>query len=56
MYSPGDVRVVNREDPKIFYKDFAYSRGRVKLGTIESSVRVFERSGRLRVTIEPIEE
>ena len=32
-------------------KDFAYSRGLVKLGTIESGARAFERSGRLRVTI-----
>jgi hypothetical protein len=40
----------------IFYKDFGYSRGLVKLGTIESSAKAFERSGRLRVTIEPIEE
>jgi hypothetical protein len=40
----------------IFYKDFEYSRGLVKLGTIESSARVFERPGRLRVTIESIEE
>jgi hypothetical protein len=37
----------------IFYKDFGYSRGLVKLGTIESSARAFELSGRLRVTIEP---
>ncbi len=40
----------------IFYKDFEYSRGLVKLGTIASSARIFERSGRLRVTIEPLEE
>jgi hypothetical protein len=40
----------------IFYKDFEYSRGLVKLGTIASDARVFERPGRLRVTIEPIEE
>jgi hypothetical protein len=40
----------------IFYKDFGYSHGLVKLGTIASSARVFERAGRLRVTIEPIEE
>ena len=40
----------------IFYKDFEYSRGLVKLGTIASGARVFERPGRLRVTIGPIEE
>jgi hypothetical protein len=40
----------------IFYKDFGYSRGLVKLGAIESSARVFERPGSLRVTIEPVEE
>jgi hypothetical protein len=40
----------------IFYKDFGYSRGLVKLGTIESSARVFQRSGSLRVRVEPIEE
>jgi hypothetical protein len=40
----------------IFYKDFEYSRGLVKLGAIESGARVFERPESLRVTIEPIEE
>ena len=40
----------------IFYKDFEYSRGLVKLGAIESGAKVFERPGRLRVTIEPVEE
>ena len=29
----------------IFYKDFAYSPGLVKFGTIESGARAFERSG-----------
>lgn len=38
------------------YKDFVYSRGLVKLGTIESSARVFERSGTLRVSIEALAE
>ena len=40
----------------IFYKDFRYSRGLVKLGAIESSARAFERPGSLYVTIEPVEE
>jgi hypothetical protein len=40
----------------IFYKDFGYSRGLVKLGTIESSASTFERSGSLRVTIEALED
>ena len=35
----------------IFYKDFEYSRGLVKLGAIESGARAFERPGSLRVTI-----
>ena len=40
----------------IFYKDFEYSRGLVKLGAIESGARAFERPGSLRVTIEPVDE
>ena len=40
----------------IFYKDFGYSRGLVKLGTIESRRQAFERPGKLRVTIERVEE
>jgi hypothetical protein len=40
----------------IFSKDFGYSRGLVKLGTIESSARAFEHSGRLRVTTEPVDD
>jgi hypothetical protein len=40
----------------IFYKDFGYSRGLVKLGTIESSSIPFTHPGRLRVTIEAIED
>ena len=39
----------------IFYKDFKYSRGLVKLGTVDSSVRAFARPGGLRVTIESVE-
>jgi len=40
----------------IFYKDFEYSRGLVKLGALESGARAFERPGSLRVTIEPVDE
>jgi hypothetical protein len=40
----------------IFYKDFEYSAGLVKLGTIESSARAFASPGSMRVTIEPVEE
>jgi hypothetical protein len=40
----------------IFYKDFAYSRGLVKLGRLDSRADVFERAGRLRVTIERSEK
>jgi hypothetical protein len=35
----------------IFYKDFGYSRGLVKLGRIDSGVEAFNRPGSLRVTI-----
>jgi hypothetical protein len=40
----------------IFYKDFAYSRGLVKLGQIDSRADVFQRPGTLRVTIHRTEE
>jgi hypothetical protein len=40
----------------IFYKDFEYSRGLVKLGAIEPGAMAFERPGSLRVTIEPVDE
>ena len=40
----------------IFYKDFGYSRGLVKLGRIDAEADVFQRSGELQVTIQRIEE
>lgn len=40
----------------IFYKDFGYSRGLVKLGRIDSGADVFHRPGKLRVTIQRSEE
>jgi hypothetical protein len=40
----------------IFYKDFSYSRGLVKLGAFEAGAGALERSGNLRVSIRPIEE
>jgi len=40
----------------IFYKDFGYSRGLVKLGRIDSGVDVFHPPGKLRVTIQRSEE
>jgi hypothetical protein len=40
----------------IFYKDFGYSRGLVKLGHIDSHADVFQRPGTLRVTIHRTEE
>ena len=40
----------------IFYKDFAYSGGLVRLGTVESSSRPFAHPGSLRVRIEAIED
>ncbi len=36
----------------IFYKDFAYSRGLVHLGKIESGLDVLRQSGSLEATIE----
>jgi hypothetical protein len=36
----------------IFYKDFGYSRGLVRLGRIESPAGVFDRPGTLRATIQ----
>jgi hypothetical protein len=36
----------------VFYRDFGYSEGLVKLGTIESGIEALRRSGPLRVTIE----
>jgi hypothetical protein len=40
----------------IFYKDFGYSRGLVKLGQIDSRADVFHRPGTLRVTIQRSDE
>jgi hypothetical protein len=40
----------------IFYKDFGYSAGLVKLGRIDSGAEVFRRPGTLRVTIQRTEE
>jgi hypothetical protein len=40
----------------IFYKDFGYSRGLVKLGQINSRTDVFQRPGTLRVTIHRTDE
>ena len=36
----------------LFYKDFKYSEGLVRLGTIESGVQSLRRRGPLRVTVE----
>jgi NAD(P)-dependent dehydrogenase (short-subunit alcohol dehydrogenase family) len=40
----------------IFYKDFGYSAGLVKLGRIDSGAEVFRRPGTLRVTIQRTEQ
>jgi hypothetical protein len=40
----------------IFYKDFGYSAGLVKLGRIDSGADVFRRPGTLRVTIQRTKE
>jgi hypothetical protein len=36
----------------IFHKDFGYSEGLIKLGTIDAGVEVFRRTGSFEVTIE----
>ncbi|MBR7792291.1 hypothetical protein KDM87_06735 [Undibacterium sp. FT147W] len=38
----------------IFYKNFAYSEGLIKLGKIDSGLESFKKDGLLKVTIEPI--
>jgi hypothetical protein len=40
----------------IFYKDFGYARGLVRLGTIDSGIEALDRSGRIRATIELVEK
>ena len=40
----------------VFYRDFGYSTGLVKLGAIDGGVEALQRPGSLRVTIERIEE
>ena len=40
----------------VFYRDFGYSDGLIKLGTIDSGVDVLNRPGPLRVTIERVEK
>jgi hypothetical protein len=39
----------------IFYRDFGYSKGLVKLGSIDSGAEVLDVPGPLTVTIEPLE-
>src|SRR5947208_4596122 len=39
----------------IFYKDFQYSRGLVKLGRIDSTVEMFEKSRALKVTMRRVD-
>lgn len=38
----------------IFYKDFGYSKGLVKLGRIDSGIEALSVRGSLKVTIEPL--
>jgi hypothetical protein len=38
----------------IFYKDFGYSNGLVKLGRIDSGIEALSVRGSLKVTIEPL--
>jgi hypothetical protein len=40
----------------IFYKDFPYSRGLVKLGRIDSGIEMFEQSRALKVTMRRVDE
>jgi glucose/arabinose dehydrogenase len=40
----------------VFYRDFGYSAGLVKLGTIDAGIEALSRPGPLRATIELIEE
>jgi hypothetical protein len=40
----------------IFYKDFPYSRGLVRLGRIDSGVQMFEKSRALKVTMRRVDE
>jgi hypothetical protein len=40
----------------IFYKDFGYSRGLVKLGRIDAGVEAFDRPGTRKVIMQRIEE
>ena len=40
----------------VFYRDFGYSTGLVKLGSIDAGVEALQRPGSLRVTIEQIQQ
>jgi hypothetical protein len=40
----------------IFYKDFAYSRGLVNLGRIDSGIEMFEQAQALKVTLRRIDD
>ena len=40
----------------IFYKDFGYSRGLIRLGRIDSGIEVLAVPGALKVTIESAEK
>jgi hypothetical protein len=40
----------------VFYKDFSYSKGLVKLGRIDSGVKALNRPGPLKVKIELVEQ
>jgi hypothetical protein len=40
----------------IFYKDFPYSRGLVKLGGIDSGIEIFEQARALKVTLRRVDD
>jgi hypothetical protein len=44
------------ENLAVFYRDFSYSVGLVKLGSFDAGVEILQRPGSLRVTIERLEK
>jgi len=54
--SAGDISYyAPRGNLALFYRDFGYSSGLVRLGRLESGVEALSRPGPLRVTIELLE-
>jgi len=40
----------------LFYRDFGYAKGLIKLGSIDDGVEAFDVPGSVKVTIEPLQE